>query len=137
MKSTEETRARAKVIYDYLVANPQEHNQRSYGRKTSCGTTMCIAGKAIIEFRPDLVKWEDLGGGIFSLESWLQDANGRDIDVVAGELLGLNSEEACGVFMNMNEGRALAALLKIANGETLTYDDLSEDNDPCSCEACI
>lgn len=130
MISTPETRERAKVIYDYLVAHPEEHSQRHYGKETACGTTMCIAGNAIIAFRPELVQWDHLGNGIRVLKGWF-DTEG-DIDEIAGELLGLDREEQFDLFYDMDNKRALEKLGRVVEGEA--FDDLNVSGCDCGCE---
>lgn len=128
MISTPGTRERAQVIYDYLVAHPEEHSQQNYGKKTACGTTMCIAGNAIITFRPDLVEWEMLDSGVKVLKGWF-DAEG-DIDNIAGELLGLGLEEQHELFYEMDNERALEQLKRVANGQDLEV----QNGCDCGCE---
>lgn len=135
MESTPETRERAQVIYDHLLAHPEEHNQRFYGKKTSCGTSMCIAGNAIIAFRPDLVRWEESHGDALILSEWLQD-EGKDIHEVAGDLLGLDGFEQSNLFFDFDNESALKKLARVAAGED--FDDLNvPDDDYCDCDACI
>lgn len=130
MQSTEETRERAKVIYDYLTQHPDKHNQAHYGMEKSCGTTMCIAGYALTTFQPELVKWvNDNGVKVVSGET----SDDRDIDVVAAELLGLDSYEMESLFHDMSNTRALEKLKLVSEGEEFETDD----DYSCNCEHCI
>lgn len=131
MQSTEETRERAKVIYDYLTQHPDKHDQAHYGAVQTCGTTMCIAGYALSTFRPKLVKWVVGDRGIKSISG--ETSDDRDIDVVAAELLGLDSYEMESLFHDMSNTRALEKLKMVSEGE-----EFDTDADyGCNCEHCI
>lgn len=34
------------AVLDFIRAHPEQHDQAMWGRRTSCGTTMCFAGTA-------------------------------------------------------------------------------------------
>lgn len=132
MKVTEETKMRAQAIYDHLVAHPELHDQAFYGKQTECGTTLCIAGYALVAFEPESVEWTGFGAKQF-MKTIIEE---RSIDSVAGDLLGLESyAEREYLFHEMNNGVALEKLRGIAEGRDFKVMD--EDDDACDCELCV
>lgn len=119
----------------WLMTNPEQHDQNSWtgarqydgdshedvtmaedGKSLHCGTTCCIGGLIA------------LGSGW----TWNEVANGRiigydpfgvpiheGVEYFAARRLGLDYDEAYGLFHDMREANALRKLAAIANG---TYD---------------
>lgn len=48
---------KVEAVVAHLVAHPEEHDQRYYGRRTACGTAACMAGRAMLAFAPDDIEW--------------------------------------------------------------------------------
>lgn len=129
---TDETKALAQRIVDYIIENPDKHEQAvvwgkvNYNdadevvgitdyitpseRTTICDTVMCIAGTAAY-----------LNGGIQELSKV---AYGGDWETHSGELLGLDNREACSLFYTMNEDKAFDAVVAIASGDESKFYDV-------------
>jgi len=105
MKSTEETRALAQEVLDYIHAHPEQHDQGSTGM---CGTTMCIAGTAaFLEWgvNAERVVYDEYGG----------------MTEACGPLLGLEPDEAEFLFFEMMDEEGAVQLLKqVIVGEPLS-----------------
>lgn len=115
MESTEETRARAQAVLDYIHDNPERHEQGDWcSTKDSpdnmCGTTMCIAGTALFLHHGSL-QWYFDGMGNFSER--------------AGELLGLDWIERDVLFYQMNNEKAVQLLKKVVVGEDFSPEEMS------------
>jgi hypothetical protein len=118
MKITEQTKANAQRVVDYLEMNPHKHNQKSYFGNGSlpvdfqdderfeaeaCGTTMCIAGTAA---------WMDAG-----MPKTLIVDNGR-VEYIGADFLGLDCwEEREHIFYNYDNAGSLDMLRALANGD--------------------
>lgn len=115
MYSTEETRAHAQEVLDYLLGHPEEHNQGGFfSYANHCGTSMCIAGcSSYISNEQDVV-----------LTNWVTDHAGK-----AQKSLGLNRVEAQALFFEMNEARALSKLVNITHGKEFSVEDYMTDGD--------
>lgn len=84
----------------WAAAHPDEHDQSVWGNRTPCGTTLCIAGRAALNWAPERVEWRRTG--------WEQDAvltlepicgTTDDPSEIAAEVLGLDGCEAGALFM--------------------------------------
>ena|SRR5690348_2417744 len=73
---------------EYITEHPEEHNQRNWAQRTSCGTTFCLAGTVAKLTGHDFI-W-DLEGGTQALLV----TNGREISEVAQDELGLDNVDA-------------------------------------------
>lgn len=122
-------------VYQWARDNPHEHNQLTWGQRTTCGTALCIAGKAVSDdATPDQLVWvpddEDVELGVDPIEAtwWLKYvevpyANPIDgsalltISARAMELFGLTDEQAADLFAGGNRladiRRLITALLGI------------------------
>lgn len=107
-------------VYRWARDNPREHNQLTWGQRTSCGTALCIAGKVVSVYHsPDQLVWtpdeEDIELGVDPIEAtwWLKYvevpyANPIDgsalltISARAMELLGLTDDQANVLFAGGN-----------------------------------
>jgi hypothetical protein len=113
MKSTEQTRALAQQVLDFIHDNPERHDQESWNDgpldQNGCGTAMCIAGTANALFH-----------GV--------DAINYIAGVEAVKLLGLD-HEASVIFYEMDNDRAIQKLKKIIVGEEFSKEDFYTDED--------
>ena len=97
----------ARKVLEHLIAHPDEHRQTSYGYRTACGTTACIAGTAVL-FDPDTaVYWCSDGMMSGDVRVGGQD---MDVDDRAAQLLGFNDYDANRLFYCMNDELALDQL---------------------------
>ena len=101
-----------RVVYNYLVEHPEEHNQEVFGERTSCGTTMCVAGTAIMLHRPDIVKWitDDERSEVLQMVVY----GDCDVQEVARVILGLSDGEADDLFYCFSNEVALNKLGQFA-----------------------
>lgn len=116
---TDETKAAAQGVLDYLESQPEKHNQESYFRlpanvkpetlteENFCGTTMCIAGTALY-----------LDQGIEGIVNFY---DGLDADEYSGQKLGLDAVEANTLFYTFDNATALDALRAIAAGDEVKF----------------
>lgn len=87
-------------VQDYLMKNE------------GCGTTRCVAGQAVIQFRSDLLSVSEKYGTIQF------DLNGeRDWDVLGEEILELERRDAHQLFFRTSNEEALVALEMMSQGE--------------------
>lgn len=131
MNVTEETKAHAQEILDYLRANPEKHNQNSwvdtgledeYGDpirvvtdQNFCGTTMCVAGTSV---------W--LKGGINRLNDY--GCYGSRFDNEGSYNLGLNENEANALFYEANNSEALELLIAVAAGDEAKFYEVAKSH---------
>lgn len=120
MKSTEQTRAAAQAVLDYIHTYPEAHDQEvvkgEAATTTPCGTSMCIAGTAIALKNniKSLLDWEDywdekdLGAQSHSDAAWVKEAR---------EILGLDEDEAIDLFFEYDEETAVQKLKHVVVGE--------------------
>lgn len=118
-------------VYQWARDNPREHNQLTWGQRTSCATALCIAGKVVSDdATPDQLVWtpdaEDIELGVDPIEAtwWLRyvevpHANPIDGSTVvtvfarAMELLGLTGKQANDLFAG---GNLLADIRRLIAG---------------------
>lgn len=97
--------ARLDECITWALDHPREHDQRTWGTRTACGTTVCIAGRAIITYAPEGAwGWTDDGGWNSYAEliaegpgEWVQTTHG--VQALAADLLGLPEADAEWLFM--------------------------------------
>lgn len=96
----------ARQIWDHLNEHPDEHNQHSWiSGNEKCGTTRCIAGWAVFfAFGRDIRLSTD---GYFEM---------------GGQLLGLDEDEACHLFLGTGNRAAMEALQYIAKGDPIDWE---------------
>jgi len=110
MKVTDETKRFARKTLKWLRNHPENHDQGNFisGRLDEpnlCGTTMCVAGTVVyLKYGLDAKK----------IRRYVNEGRAA---------LGLSLGEAEVLFYEMDEGRALAKLEKVANGEQFTEED--------------
>lgn len=117
---TEETKAVAQGVVDYIKANPEKHDQTEWIRSPKgtwgvvltednfCGTTMCAAGATVFVVE-----------GIDALNEPLY-----TFEVKAADYLGLDREEASTLFYNMSDRHALLKLEAIAAGDEERFNSI-------------
>lgn len=122
---TEGTKAMAQDVVDYIVENPERHNQANWvvsvddgtqhqvvdaikkvKEEGVCGTTMCIAGTAIY-----------LKYGVEGLVRAGDPRSTLHFEHVGAALLGLDDEESRALFFEMDNDKAIDATVAIANGD--------------------
>lgn len=108
MLVNEKTKSLAQQIVDFIIENPEKHNQDVFFQETDCGTTMCIAGAAIM-----------IAYGITSGDKLYADP-----EDIAAPLLGLDSREAARLFYTAENERALNATMAIASGDQDKFYDV-------------
>lgn len=136
MRVTDETKANAQAVLDYILAHPEKHSQRhvvglmdsswnffllpSSGESVEdivlteenfCGTTMCIAG-TVIFLNQGIDALNRLGKPVI-----IDDESHTDWEIVGAEYLGLDLDEADSIFFEMSNSRAIDLLIAIANGD--------------------
>lgn len=113
----------AQAILDILRLEPELHRQSIWeddglfgavscgpGETETCGTTRCVGGWAI---------WLHHG----SVTAATGDSNST-ARVIAGELLGLDYEDAENLFYNTTDAQAISALEAIAEGRPIDWDEI-------------
>lgn len=94
-----------KKVRQQIEDHPELHSQFSYGVRTPCGTTHCIAGWALSLSGVDL-KWTEEG-----YLDWVErDGVSTHPGEVARELLGLTREEGDTLFLALDSEFALRNL---------------------------
>ena len=92
-----------RAVREQITKHPETHDQASWGERTECGTTHCIAGWACA-LSGDAFEWAtDDADGTFALTVTTPRTH---IDVRAAELLGLDSMEAGDVFYTLGNADA-------------------------------
>lgn len=86
---------RLEAIYTWAEKNPHEWNQGSWAWKSSCGTTMCAAGTAVVQAGYKLL-FSPFGAGADSCKK----PRGKEwyIPDLAEKLLGLTYDERYKLF---------------------------------------
>lgn len=107
---------RARKTLEHLIAHPEEHNQKQFGRRTACGTTMCIAGTTVYQ---DAVAGGQVGWHEYATAEYMvgpdPQRSGSNIDCswvpfTAANLLGLGAEDASELFYEFSNRAALSKL---------------------------
>jgi hypothetical protein len=105
---------RARKALEHLIAHPEEHNQLDFGKRTACGTTMCIAGTVVYQDAEagQRIQWQ---GKLRSYMVGPGPQSGPSIDCqwvpsTAADLLGLGAEDASELFYEFNNDAALSKL---------------------------
>lgn len=127
--------ALAQEVLAFIEEHPESHRQASWStavrtREPLCDTTMCVGGTTIFLAQGPEALFDSMYG-----ESEFP-------DVLAGQLLGLTTEESDKLFYTMSEVRALDGLRLLANddlfgfrrmfGLELMQDDLDTNVGTCS-----
>ncbi len=117
--TTPEQLALAKRVRDHIKANPGQHKQQYYYRKSLCGTTACVAGWTAVLNDADLITTRGVLG-IAAADVRTKSGDTEDIWDYARDQLGLDTGEAPELFsLATSEADALAYLEQlIADAET-------------------
>lgn len=113
----EQTRANAQAVYDYIIMNPEKHNQAhwaesdsnlfvSYEEVNMCGTTMCVAGTAAY-----------LHTNEETFNSLVRGKAGYHWEDAGQEILGLSDSQAFQLFYTMDNEIALDMINAVAQGD--------------------
>lgn len=94
-------------VLDHITAHPEEHDQQSWGIKTSCGTAYCVAGHALAMSGVDF-RWEYQLGAVRAIYT----AEGEDVFEAGRQILGLDFEGADDLFESSNSLDVLWHLAK-------------------------
>lgn len=115
MRTLEQQAALGRRVLDYIAAHPEQHDQTSFGEKTACGTTMCIAGTACFLDEDTKIDWIDnqFLTGVKNIT--LVSVDDVKIDAHAAELLGLRGG---GLIGNLRREGAAGSQL---SADTLFY----------------
>ena len=103
-----------RAVREQITKHPETHDQTSWGERTECGTTHCIAGWACA-LNGDALLWEsddeDDDGRRLETASMLDIEDGWiTIPERAQEILGLDNAWANQLFFESSEDQALAKL---------------------------
>lgn len=126
-----ETQANAQGVYDYLIMNPDKHDQDLWVKDDSglavhnteqvnaCGTTMCIAG-ATAYLYSDATEFNRLLAGetAVDMDRWVR---------VGMRHLGLTRIQASQLFFVMDNDVALDMLNAAANGDAKKFKTIREN----------
>lgn len=100
-------------VRDHIRAHPEEHNQDQWGTWTSCGTTHCVAGHAVI-LAGAKPTWDLHEHGGYSMRAVEYDGRMWSVGDLAQHLLGINSDQADDLFFVFNDAGALDMLDRFA-----------------------
>jgi hypothetical protein len=110
---------------EHIEAHPEEHDQRYWGLKGPCGTTMCFAGHAVVLAGLKPI-WSRPGDIFYGEETHMiavveEDGSRWSVQVGAARALGLGPDEAeelfqeCGTLHQVQ--RVVGAFLAEEGGE--------------------
>lgn len=125
MRVTDESKALAQGILDYIISHPSRHNQADFidmpgkysellqtgiTEENICDTTMCIAGTAVY-----------LTEGVEGVNRCKTD---NSWESTAAPLLGLSWEEGQHLFFTMDNSIAVDMVVAIASGDEEKFNAL-------------
>lgn len=119
----------AREVLDDIRMHPENHNQSHYAHQTECGTTLCIAGNALVK-RGHTVSFNTFRtGGQYCT---FRDPEGNEVypPLAAAELLGLSVGEADLLFFYRDElavARLECMVKNAENGRPILEDLPSEE----------
>lgn len=110
----------ARKVYEYLLANPDLHDQSVWLAQAPCGTVGCIAGTTMFLADQDvtyvpvtLFDNYELKRGYSAIALWASDVKNSDIEDAAACLLGLDKATAASLFECESEWHALCYLKEL------------------------
>lgn len=86
----------ARKVLEHLIAHPDEHQQVHFGYRTSCGTTACIAGTAVLMDSQSTVVWGKTG----YISEVTVNGQRTVTSLRAAELFGLNMNDSRELFFD-------------------------------------
>jgi hypothetical protein len=106
-------------IVEAIEANPEQHDQAYWRKRTACGTTMCIAGWTCYLNGDEFVPYQD-GRQSFAVKT--EDGSELSIATRAADLLGLREDfNVDQLFWEDDDATALNRLRRIAEGDRLWW----------------
>lgn len=108
--------AKLDAVLAYIEEHPKEWRQSTWGRRTACGTAMCVAGHVAALDKAEM-QWTSTDN-----EQALIAANGTAIFRYAKESLGLSDGQAEELFDALNSMSTLRAL-RDALADDVDYDE--------------
>lgn len=98
------------AVRNQVRRHPETHDQGTWGKRTGCRTTLCLAGWAAVLGGADPV-WDRHTGRTFRmLDAVAADGQLWSVEDYAQDALGLTSAERERLFYEMDKGKALAYL---------------------------
>lgn len=105
---------RLKKLHARLLANPEQHDQEEWIKRSECGTTACAAGWAILDAADDEpgveVVYGSLIPGRVEVSRYVKltpDGPARTVSTAARELLGLTVDQADHLFYGCTNDEAV------------------------------
>lgn len=99
------------AVREQITSHPESHDQGTWGRKSECGTTHCVAGWAAVLSGMN-IWWTDDGKGDLAAMVLIEDETGwaASIPGYAKKALGLTSLQASYLFHEVTEAEAVEYL---------------------------
>lgn len=98
-------------VLAYIEANPDAHDQSVWGVKSHCGTSLCIAGTAVVLDPGTEVRWLGNDDRGWQLHNYVYvDGETHPLEIRARDLLGLSDYRATEMFFASNNWDALDLL---------------------------
>jgi len=102
---------------EHIDAHPEEHDQRSWMRQTSCGTTMCLAATVAVLAGHE-IDWSKSLMTTGDLAHFYAVVDGRTVPEAAQDSLGADDEQAYSLFYGCKNADDLwAAAEEMTDGE--------------------
>ena len=109
-------------IHVQITAMPKSLDMNDWGRKSECGTTMCVAGWAVaLSHEPTDLDWTVSGyglpdrlTGVYTRSGW--ESGWESIANRAEELLGLDEDTAYELFHHSTDDEAREIVEEYASG---------------------
>lgn len=103
-----------RAVLAEIEADPAAWDQRSWARRTQCGTTYCFAGHAVRLGMPDAemvwsMDWDAPDGFEVAMRVLLADGSKQNISAAAAQLLGVQGKQLYALFYG-EEADTLAGL---------------------------
>jgi hypothetical protein len=114
--------------WEYITEHPEEHNQKDWARQTTCGTTYCFAGTALVlsnydfdfgEAKPDRFDFGE-ANPVHRSAYVVKSPEGKLVSIggSAEQELGLTYEEANKLFLDCHTLADVGDMLySLTNGE--------------------
>lgn len=95
-------------VLDHIAAHPEQWDQKTWLKRTDCGTAGCFAGWTAL-LSGDKPDWLECGGALFGEYTSFVRVNannrmvGRTVETRAAELLDIDEEDAYFLFNATND----------------------------------